>query len=257
MHRVVLADDNALVIDSLIQSIPWETHGCEVVGRAKDGRGALETTLGLHADILITDIRMPILDGLTVAESIHEAGARTRVIIITGFAELDYARRALRSSAVDFILKPIDNNELEAALDRAIAALPANADPPWIEGDFSPLVRRTLEYLEAQAGALLTLEAVAGHMELSSGHLSRVLKKETGLGFVELVNRYRIHEAIRLLKTTNLKVYEVAARVGFENPAYFHQVFRKLTGQAPRDYVRKPNKMMDPLTFGKSRTTTD
>lgn len=114
---------------------------------------------------------------------------------------------------------------------------------------YSPAVRMTLEYLQDSFSGHINLADVASRCQLSTGYLSRLLKQETGMSFSVLLNHARIAEAVRLLAKTTMKVYEVAEAVGFENPAYFHQVFRSITGKSPKDYVRKADKMSDLFTF--------
>jgi YesN/AraC family two-component response regulator len=114
---------------------------------------------------------------------------------------------------------------------------------------YSTPVCMALTYLQDFHAKSVALEDLAAACGLSPGHVSRLLKKETGSTFSELLQHIRIGEAVRYLCSSNFKVYEIAEKVGFENPAYFHQVFKRVTGYSPKDYVRKADKMIDFLTF--------
>lgn len=96
--------------------------------------------------------------------------------------------------------------------------------------------RKILDYLNRHYAEHITLPDLSDYMKLSSTHICRILKQDTGETFVTLLNKIRIMEAIRLLKKGNLKIYEVAEAVGFSNYAYFYQMFKKETGSSPRDY---------------------
>lgn len=99
-------------------------------------------------------------------------------------------------------------------------------------------VKEVIEYLNANYDRKIPLQEIADLVQLSPAHLSRLIKKETGENFIDLFNRIKINIAVKLLKETNLKVYEIAARVGIDNYAYFYQLFKKLTGVSPKDYAK-------------------
>ncbi len=119
---------------------------------------------------------------------------------------------------------------------------------------YSTPVRFALSKLQNSHANSIGLEELAASCGLSPGHLSRLLKKETGSTFTELLHHIRIGEAVRYLCSSNLKVYEIAEKVGFENPAYFYQIFKRVTGVSPKDYVRKADKMIDFFTFPSSQS---
>ena len=100
----------------------------------------------------------------------------------------------------------------------------------------SAQTRRVLDYLNTHFMEHVTLKDAAQEAGISEGHLCRLLKNETGETFVNILNKIRIQNALQLLKSGSYKVYEVADRVGFNNYAYFYQVFKKITGTSPTDY---------------------
>lgn len=116
MLRVLLADDDLLVKEVLQEAIPWEELGMEVVGLAEDGQEALDLCLSLRPDILLTDIKMPFYNGLEVAIHLMEQKLPTKVILISGVQDFDYARTALDVQAAGYILKPIQMKEVIATL---------------------------------------------------------------------------------------------------------------------------------------------
>ena len=105
-----------------------------------------------------------------------------------------------------------------------------------LSADYSSAIRSAISYMEERYAGPLTLSDVAAHAGLSSEYLSRLFKEETGVKFVVYLNNLRLKHALRLLETTNLKVYEVAEQVGYSNLSYFSTVFKKNFGQNPFDY---------------------
>ena len=112
MLTMVIADDEYLVRDGLVNVINWEEYDITIVGQAVNGQEALKLCLELSPDILLTDIRMPIMDGLEVAAILKEEKSNTKIIIISGIEDFNYAKTALEVKAEGYILKPVDIDEL-------------------------------------------------------------------------------------------------------------------------------------------------
>lgn len=116
MIRVLLADDDFLVKDVLKSMIPWDELDMEMIGFAGDGQQTLDLCLELKPDLLITDIKMPLLSGLEVALCLREQDLKTKIVLISGIQDFDYARTALNVQADGYLLKPIRLNEIIATL---------------------------------------------------------------------------------------------------------------------------------------------
>lgn len=112
MYTMLIVDDEYLVRIGIRETIDWAEHSIEVVGEADNGRTGLELAIKLNPDIIITDVRMPDLDGLEFLKAIKSAKLSSLVIILSGYEEFEYVRTALHSGAFAYLLKPIDNNEL-------------------------------------------------------------------------------------------------------------------------------------------------
>jgi two-component system response regulator YesN len=118
MYSMLIVDDEYLVRVGIRETIEWKDHSIEIIGDADNGRTGLELAIKYNPDIIITDVRMPDLDGLEFLKATKAANLNSVVIILSGYEEFDYVRTALRSGAFAYLLKPIDNNELlETVLD--------------------------------------------------------------------------------------------------------------------------------------------
>ncbi|WP_026021452.1 response regulator [Paenibacillus senegalensis] len=124
IYRVLLVDDEPIIIESLKVAIPWSQWGMEIVGEARNGQDALTAADRLLPDVIISDIRMPVIDGITFMRNVMAAREEKKLkeplfIVVSGYGEFDYAREALRHGAFDYILKPIDHDELEKIIEKA------------------------------------------------------------------------------------------------------------------------------------------
>ncbi|MDD3214520.1 MAG: response regulator, partial [Eubacteriales bacterium] len=117
--KVVIVEDNPATVRSLVQTIDWPALDCEVVGTASNGESGQKLILRESPDIVLTDIRMPEKDGLDMISEVRKELPDCKVIIITGYDQFQYASRAIKLAVFDYILKPIDNEEVERAIRRA------------------------------------------------------------------------------------------------------------------------------------------
>ena len=154
--KVVIVEDNPSTIRSLMQTIRWATLDCEIVGTASDGESGYKLILRESPDIVLTDIRMPRMDGLDMITQVRQQLPDCKIIIITGYDQFQYASRAIKLAVFDYILKPIDNPELERTISRAAAMMRSK-----LEVDVALDLAKTLKR-RAQMLSLLTNESQRG-----------------------------------------------------------------------------------------------
>ena len=177
---------------------------------------------------------------------LREQGNNAYVIILTAYDSFEYAQSALRLGAVDFLLKPFHDGDLEQAVTNLRLRMTSCADgertlsPPVPElkkGDKSKYVLQAMDYIGAHYGDPgVSVGSIAQALGLSEGHLSHLFKKETDYTLNNYITRYRIHKAMELLRDCRARVYEVAEQVGYKDVAYFSATFKKLVGMSPSEY---------------------
>ena len=251
MTRVLIVDDEKYVRMGIKSETDWSLIGCEVVGEAANGIEGLEAAETLRPDLVISDIRMPKMDGIEMAEKIIEKSPKTKVIFLTAYNEFEYARQAIRIGVSDYLLKPFQDGELEGSIQRLLHLHPnAPASSAELEEQLIPLrkkeevsnryVQTAIEYIENNyVDQGFSITKLAESMSVSEGHISRLFKSETDQSINNYLTRYRIKKAMDYLKDVNVKVYEVAEKVGYSDIAYFSNTFKKLVGKTPSDYQAK------------------
>ena len=244
MLKVLIVDDEAVVRRGIVLGIDWASLGCAVVGEAANGEEGLAAAERYSPNLIITDVRMPHMDGIEMMRVLRERGSTAHVIVLTAYNDFDYARSALRFGAADYLLKPFRDQELVAAIERvrekaeAFSSRSAQDDLLALpKGDKSKYVLQTLEYIAAHyADADINITTIARSIGISEGHLSHLFKKETDMTLGAYLTRCRIQKAMALLREGKLKVYEVAEACGYHDIAYFSGTFKKITGKSPSDY---------------------
>lgn len=233
MIKVMLVEDEVGTRNLLRIIVNWEEFHMKIVGEAQNGREALFRMQEEMPDLVVTDIKMPIMDGIALAEEIMEKYPAVKVIIVTAYDDFKYAQKALRAGAVDFILKPLKRQEVKDALLRVGRQIET------VEEGARDVIDQIRDYMEENyAQSSLSLSKVAEKYYLNSSYLSRTFRKKTGVPFVEYLNKIRIKHACDYLKSGNWKVYEIAEKVGIPNPDYFGRCFRKYMGISVNDYKK-------------------
>ncbi|CAH1195541.1 Protein-glutamate methylesterase/protein-glutamine glutaminase [Paenibacillus auburnensis] len=121
--RVLLADDEPIIIRGLKKLIAWEALGLSIVGEARDGKELKQLINNADPDLIISDISMPGFTGIDIIRDIHESGRPIKVVFISAYQEFDYARQAIQYGALDYLVKPVNTGQLEQVLSRAVAAI--------------------------------------------------------------------------------------------------------------------------------------
>lgn len=116
MLKVFLVEDESFIREGLRDNIPWEKYGYTFVGEASDGEMALPMIRKLRPDVLITDIKMPFMDGLALSRIVQSELPQTRIIIISGYDDFEYARQAIEVGVEQYLLKPITKLALRKVL---------------------------------------------------------------------------------------------------------------------------------------------
>lgn len=244
MLKVLVVEDEELIRKGIVLAVDWTALGCVVVGEASNGIEALEAVERYDPSLIITDLKMPQMDGLEMLRRLRESGNNAYVIILTAYDSFAYAQTALRLGAVDFLLKPFHDGDLEqavTALCRRMDSAGARLEPPLIsglkKGDKSKYVLTAMDYIRGHySDPSISVGSIAKHLGISEGHLSHIFKKETDYTLLNYLTRYRIHMAMGLLKDCRVKVYEVAGQVGYRDITHFSATFKKLVGVSPSEY---------------------
>lgn len=246
MYKVVIIDDEPIIVEGISRSIPWEKWDCEVVATANDGIEGQEVIRKEKPNIIISDISMPGLDGLTMVAGLKSEFENMEISILTGFRDFDYAQQAIRLGVTRFLLKPSNMDELEEAVQTMVNNLKKKQIEPECEPQekhethentaSSFIVKNALQYLEENYDKKITLCELAEKVYVSQWHLSKLLNKHTGQNFSEILNHIRIEKAKELLKDPALRIGDIAEKVGFMDMAHFSRVFKKMCSMSANEY---------------------
>lgn len=252
MYKVVVIEDETMVRRGIVLTIDWASLDCIVAGEAANGEEGMDLVLRLNPDIVVTDVKMPRMDGVEMIQKLRQLGCKSRFIILTAHSDFKYAQSALRLGVSDYLLKPLRDGDLEHSITALLEQSQMNTPPGPIEQPFDglpPILRFQPEkntvstYVEAAIRFIhshyredINISTVSADLGISEGYLSRMFKKETDYTFTNYLIYYRLRLSMDLLKDCRMKIYEVADQVGYSDTAYFSAQFKKIVGMSPSEY---------------------
>lgn len=243
MLKVLIVDDERYVCEGLIKALDWEALGFEKPLSAANGEDAVEIIRHSSIDLVITDVKMPMMDGIGLARYINKFYARINMIFISAYDEFQYARQAIEFGVKSYLLKPVEKEMLKDTVVRIMNLKDFKQDNAVMEFDSEDvntiLVRKVQKYILDNFDRKISLSEVAEQMFISPQHLCKKFKKITGMQFVDYVLNIKVKKAKRLIMNSNIKVKDLAIQLGFNDYTYFCKVFKKYEGMSPLQYRSK------------------
>jgi two-component system, response regulator YesN len=256
MYKVLVVDDEVWMGEGLRKIIGKLGGPFSVIDTALDGKQALSKLQKQEIDLVLTDIRMPGMDGLEMIKQMKQNNFNQPVVIISAYNDFEYAREALRLGATDYLVKPIKNDELSSVLTNLEELMEKETgEAPLEEARINinqlnggvELVQSLQGFIEQSYMEDLSLSILADQAGFNASYLSRLFKMETGKGFVQSLREVRMKHACQMLAETSLTNAEVAKRVGFWDEKHFRRIFKKDFGVTPGEYREKSKSKKEPL----------
>ncbi|MFB5762102.1 response regulator transcription factor [Paenibacillus medicaginis] len=250
MIRLLIADDEKNIRLGLKAMVEREFPGDFECYTAEDGQQAWNQASEKRVDIVITDIRMPQMDGIQLMRQLRNLRPRPLVAVLSGYGEFQYAKEAIHCGAQEYLLKPVIREDLFTMLREMEHTIQAREVPNREREARQAAIRqekeggrgrsyeldRAVEYIHKHYKENLNMAVVSNLISLNYTYFSHAFKSYTGVSFVQYVRNVRIHKSKELLERTEFRIYEVAAAVGFESAKHFNKVFREKEGITPQEY---------------------
>lgn len=225
MSKIIICDDETIIRKGQHKLLAQHFSNTEIY-EAKNGQELVDLTIKHHPDLVITDIRMPIIDGLEAIRQIRELKMDTNFIIISGYDLFDYAKKAIEYGVEAYLLKPYDNDEF---IQRVTEFIPKS------NGKFSYI--DMIAYIDENYNdPNLNLSMMEKVFSRGRTSINDYFKQHLNMTPIEYINYLKVEKAKFYLENTDLKIVNIAEELNFTNQHYFSKVFMDFTGQSPRQY---------------------
>lgn len=252
MIKILIADDESYE-RSLLGEIIDKRFGREAeIRMAENGRLAVDAAALWAADVALMDIEMPGVNGIDAARQILAQRPECKIIFVTAYSLFEYAHEAVKLGACDYILKPVEADDVERAVRRAAAQSEAQRQLEAVAASSADLLDsadsydktnllmgKVKKYLQHNYMACdISLDSVSAILNLNSAYFSTLFKRTFGVNFLDYLTELRMEAAKNLLADPLRSTAEVAGMVGYESANYFTRAFKKKVGMTPTDYRR-------------------
>lgn len=249
--KILIAEDEKNIargIAVILQS--QQNYKCQI-RLAENGREALEIAESFRPDLVITDIRMFHLNGLQLAEQLKERNICDKVIIISGYSRFEYAQKALRINVMDYLLKPIDKQQLLQLVDKVWKRLPSNyASIATLQKpnhsffnldldntDYPGSLKKVISYIKENYMHDLSLQIISEELMLHPNYISSLINKYTHVNFSYLLDYVRLEKACELLiSSPDMKISKISYLVGYNDERRLYNAFHKRLSCTPGDF---------------------
>ena len=258
MYRVLLADDEQIERMALARRLMRRFGDSLQISEATNGKEAVELYQKEHSQIIIMDISMPELNGVEAAEQIRSMDEDCVIVFLTAYDEFSYAKKAISVRAIDYVLKPYDENELMLVIEEAMRMVEEQGQRKEMEqffqneseeADFEedPVQPDDNDHM-SRVGAMIrsfieenymydiSMQELARRMNYSEPYFCKLFKQYLDQNFTAYLTEYRIAEAKKLLEQPTFNIKDVGKAVGYSDSNYFTKVFKRITGQSPTEY---------------------
>lgn len=247
MFKALVVDDEELMREYLGENLNKINPDWITKDTAADGIYAIQLLQHKTYDAVITDIKMPAMDGIKLSEYLYHNHPKMPIIIITGYDEFEYARAAIKLNVFDFLLKPLRDEELSAALSSISLKTTntLNSTQHIIKLNKNSVVSQIQDYIQLHFREGLSLTILADIFDITPSYLSTIFHKEIGEPYSKYLLRMRMETAKALLSNPNSKVKDVALDVGFASSKHFGSVFKSYYGVSPGEFKDSKSKSND------------
>lgn len=241
MYRVLVVEDDisSRIIYSKLKT--WNECGFYIAKEANNGAEALEILNKEKFDLVFTDIKMPVMNGIELLKALKKDYKNIICVLVSSFDDFEYARQGLVLGAFDYLLKPIDTSKLKDTLlrvkehletnDKKISSASVNKLVEELDLNMNDhLINRLVDFISNHLYEEVALKDLADNLGYSKDYLGKAINQKIGMTFKDLFLRAKIVESKELLRTGNYKAYEISELLGFGSVDNFSRVFKNVTG---------------------------
>lgn len=241
--KIMVMDDERWIRKGIVKMIDKEVLGIKEVYEASNIDEARKIFVENKPEIVISDVRLPIGNGCTLCKELFEMDFGTKFIMLSGYDEFSYARKALSYHAVDYLLKPVEKSVLNHTIQNACEewrkehnCVKCEEKIETFQTNIQTIIKEIISDIDKNYAKKNSLTMISGKYHLNETYLSNQFRKTMGIPLMNYIMQVRVEKAKDLMLMTRCKVNDVAKCVGYDDSRYFARVFKRLTGETPSEF---------------------
>ncbi|SES77857.1 response regulator transcription factor [[Clostridium] polysaccharolyticum] len=236
MFRAYLVDDDQFILEELINQIPWMDNGFEIIGSETNPKEAVGKIQNLKPDVVFCDLKMPGMDGNELIRQVQSSGVKCEFVMISAYDEFENVRSFFQQSGFDYVLKPVDNDDMEMTLRRLNEKL--RKQYPVNKRDYetdNPVFNSLISYVKEHAYEKITLDMLVKEFNFSKSYICSLFAKYYKTSLTCYITEIRMKRAKEMLEEKTMLLKEVALSCGYSEYYHFFKVFKDYYGISPKD----------------------
>lgn len=250
MYTLVIVDDEPAILEGMSRILDWGKLGFTRIRTAENSYEVVSHVVDWKPDLCLVDVRIGDSYGYELIQQLNEMGIQSNYIMMSGYDDFQYAVRALRCGALDYLLKPVDKTLLQKRVEQVIVEKlhgtlkqeeAENLDPVLLRvyEEMSPLLQKITMIVRMEYGKHISLSSISEQFQMNAAYIGQSFMKETGMKFSDYLMAYRMIVAQKQIVNTNEKIGVIAESVGYSNLNYFYQHFHSYFNTTPSEMRAK------------------
>lgn len=248
VYKLFIVDDEYVIRNSLCNYFAWDKLGYQLVGQAENGKKALDFIQSNPVDVLLCDIKMPVMSGIDLAKTIYEQKLNTKVVFLSAYRDFEYAQNAIKYKVNHYILKPTKYDEVVDIFTKIRKELDEERKEKTVSEEkednnpnlsYQNKIINTINTFVTEKYGNTTLEEAADLVHMNPFYLSKFYKDQTGENFSNFVIKTKMKKALELLGNISYRTSDVSRILGYSSPKNFTRSFKRYYGYSPSQYRYK------------------
>lgn len=236
MYKVFLVDDEELMLKELEETVSWLDYGFTVVGKETDPARAIDAVRELRPHVVISDLKMPHLDGHEFMKTVREEGLEPEFVMLSAYGTFEDARTFFTREGFDYILKPLNPDEMALVLERLSRRLSQKYPVQTEEHEYNQGFASLIDYVSTHFTEKFSLDSLGRQFGLSPNYICALFSKYYNTSFSSYTTKLRMEHAKTLIANTAESLKNIAEKCGYSDYFYFNKVFKNYFELSPTQY---------------------
>lgn len=242
MYSVYILDDESMMLKNMKNAVLWQENSFEVIGMHTNPRKAIDEIRTLRPDVVFTDLKMPILNGIEVVSQLQKHNIEAEFVMLSAFSEFEDARNFFLLNGFDYLLKPLQSGEIEMLLEKLGRLLSSREGIVSLEQSVESKSKNfdgLVLYLRENYNKKHTLASLSAQFHISPNYICNLFSKHYHATLTMFITDLRMREASRQIKETQLPFKEIAITCGYMDYVHFCKVFKNHFSVSPSQYRKQ------------------